>query len=354
MGSSSPHIREPNRSNSLSPSPTQPSQQSSSNKNKSDKMRYELKINGINIKTLLETYRDVSLKIGKEKQLLVESNTYEILSLSYILLLIPNSYSKTIIRSFGITLLEELHLQQTSMLPKIVLADKPVYIFRKAIEMGKNDSRDVAVNWLCEQLLKEKIIKDNLGLFHDPDKTLVQWPNTELHESKIRNLASRAKQPDFTVSLIHQQQVDSVIFVGEVSPPSERNNVFKNSNDLIRLGTFMKDCMVSSIAKEYTVDFYVMDLAGRATYTMSHLGQIKIPADFKDIYSFVDDIGLLLGIKDIFTRSFNNFYEKLRVPSQLEIKPTLKKKTLSTEEFEKLVSKTRDRKRLCPLWYGSV
>ncbi|CAH1769980.1 13970_t:CDS:2, partial [Entrophospora sp. SA101] len=216
MGSSSPHIREPNRSNSLSPSPTQPSQQSSSNKNKSDKMRYELKINGINIKTLLETYRDVSLKIGKEKQLLVESNTYEILSLSYILLLIPNSYSKTIIRSFGITLLEELHLQQTSMLPKIVLADKPVYIFRKAIEMGKNDSRDVAVNWLCEQLLKEKIIKDNLGLFHDPDKTLVQWPNTELHESKIRNLASRAKQPDFTVSLIHQQQIDSVIFVGEV------------------------------------------------------------------------------------------------------------------------------------------
>ncbi|CAJ0905698.1 11839_t:CDS:2, partial [Entrophospora sp. SA101] len=163
-----------------------------------------------------------------------------------------------------------------------------------------------------------------------PDKTLVQWPNTELHKSKIRNLASRAKQPDFTVSLIHQQQIDSVIFVGEVSPPSERNNVFKNSNDLIRLGTFMKDCMDSSIAKdieilgfqciEYTVDSYVMDLAGRATYTMSHLGQIKIPADFKDIYSF------------------------LCVPSQLEIKPTLKKKTLSTEEFEKLVSKTRDRK----------
>ncbi|CAJ0769005.1 23530_t:CDS:2, partial [Entrophospora sp. SA101] len=76
---------------------------------------------------------------------------------------------------------------------------------------------------------------------------------------------------------------------------------------------------------------------------MSHLGQIKIPADFKDIYSFIDDIGLLLGIKDIFTRSFNNFYEKLRVPSQLEIKPTLKKKTLSTEEFEKLVSKTREK-----------
>ncbi|CAJ0628180.1 15498_t:CDS:1 [Entrophospora sp. SA101] len=204
------------------------------------------------------------------------------------------------------------------------------------------------------------------GLFHDPDKTLVQWPNTELHESKIRNLASRAKQPDFTVSLIHQQQIDSVIFVGEVSPPSERNNVFKNSNDLIQLGTFMKDCMDSSIAKgadieilgfqciEYTVDFYVMDLAGRATYTMSHLGQIKIPADFKDIYSFIDDIGLLLGIKDIFTRSFNNFYEKLRVPSQLEIKPTLKEKTLSTQEFGQLVSKTRDRKRSCPLWFGKV
>ena len=87
---------------------------------------------------------------------------------------------------------------------------------------------------------------------------------------------------------------------------------------------------------------------------MSHLGQIKIPVDFKDIYSFIDDIGLLLGIKDIFTRSFNNFYEKLCVPSQLEIKPTLKEKTLSTQEFGQLVSKTRDRKRSCPLWFGKV
>ncbi|CAJ0843636.1 1858_t:CDS:10, partial [Entrophospora sp. SA101] len=31
--------------------------------------------------------------------------------------------------------------------------------------MGKNDSRDVAIDWLCEQLLKEKIIKDNLEPF---------------------------------------------------------------------------------------------------------------------------------------------------------------------------------------------
>lgn len=41
--------------------------------------------------------------------------------------------------------------------------------------------------------------------FHDPDKYLVQWPNTALTESKISKFgATRTKQPDFVVSMNYQ------------------------------------------------------------------------------------------------------------------------------------------------------
>jgi hypothetical protein len=37
--------------------------------------------------------------------------------------------------------------------------------------------------------------------------------------------------------------------VGEVSPPSEKNNVYKNCNDLLRVAIFMKDCLDFAIDK---------------------------------------------------------------------------------------------------------
>ncbi|CAG8728754.1 11878_t:CDS:2, partial [Racocetra fulgida] len=48
-----------------------------------------------------------------------------------------------------------------------------------------------------------------------------------------------------------------VIFVGEVSPPSEKNNVYKNCNDLIRIGIFMKDCFDSAI--DLSTDIKLLD-----------------------------------------------------------------------------------------------
>ncbi|RHZ82782.1 hypothetical protein Glove_103g49 [Diversispora epigaea] len=87
------------------------------------------------------------------------------------------------------------------------------------------------------------------GFFDDPNQHIVQWPNTALEESKAGKFEGRAKQPDFTVPVIHQLQTKAVLFVGEVTPPSQKNNVFKNCNDLIRIGVFMKDCSDSAIEK---------------------------------------------------------------------------------------------------------
>lgn len=77
------------------------------------------------------------------------------------------------------------------------------------------------------------------GLFDNPDKCIVQWPNTALNESKTRKFEGRTKQPDFTVSIICQLQTSTTLFVGEVSPPSKKGDVYKNCN--IHLGVFMKD-----------------------------------------------------------------------------------------------------------------
>ncbi|CAJ0925684.1 4694_t:CDS:2 [Entrophospora sp. SA101] len=81
------------------------------------------------------------------------------------------------------------------------------------------------------------------GTSHHPDNHIVEWPNTALNESKSRKSKGRCKQPDFVVSIIHQLQTEAIIFMGEVSPPSQRNNVYKNCNDLIRIGVLMKDCL---------------------------------------------------------------------------------------------------------------
>lgn len=227
------------------------------------------------------------------------------------------------------------------------------------------------------------------GTFHDADKHIVQWPNTALNESKARKFRGRAKQPDFVVSIAHQSQTVANIFIGEVSPPSQKTNVYKNCCDLIRLGIFMKDCMDFAIEKgadinvigfqcvgkqnnikcfftheislnpfwhfiiDHIIDFYTIDLV-EGIYIMVHIGQVSVPASLKEMLSFVDQIETLLGIREIFKRSFDILYNNLCNPNLnlSSVKKTFKRDTLNTPQFNNLVSRTRDCHRICPFYYG--
>ncbi|CAH1758076.1 1204_t:CDS:2, partial [Entrophospora sp. SA101] len=125
------------------------------------------------------------------------------------------------------------------------------------------------------------------GLFDDPDKHIVQWPNTALNESKARR------------------------FEGEVSPPSNKGDVYKNCNNLICLSIFMKDNPDSSIDKG--VDIKVLG------------------------FQCVDDIELSLKVQDIFHKSFEIFYTKLcnpGDPESLTTKAIFKQDTLGTPKFK--------------------
>ncbi|PKK61061.1 hypothetical protein RhiirC2_870715 [Rhizophagus irregularis] len=268
---------------------------------------FDLFVNDVNISEKFGIYIDEAILHANNKGLYVESHTHEILSLSSILVLIPNSYSTKMVEVFGLQVLESIHREYTSTL-SISLDTEIESIYRDAIKTCLRDSRRSAVDLLCTNIVNRSELRDNFGFlmidlirslpfdkirnepseltlitnyldrimkeaFHDPDKCIVQWPNMALTESKIRKFdGSRTKQPDFVVSMNYQSRATNVIYVGEVTGLSEKNNVYKNCLDLVRIGIFMKDCIDSAILQgagikilgfqciAYSMDFYVLDL----------------------------------------------------------------------------------------------
>ncbi|GET01173.1 C2H2-type zinc finger transcription factor [Rhizophagus clarus] len=284
----------------------------------------DLRIGDTNVSQLFRKYQNESVQIAKTEGLFVESNVHEILSLSSIFLLAPGSHSNTMIDILGSPLLNEIH-QQFAPAQKIELSSDCEAIFRKVIKHAAKESRHKAIKLLLAELTNNETLNENLGsvilkglemlpsdklrnepseitlitnyldyvlkgTFHDPDKHIVQWPNTALNEI-------------------------AVIFIGEVSPPSQKTNVYKNCCDLIRLGVFMKDCMDFAVDKgadinvigfqcvDHTIDFYMIDLV-EGIYIMVHIGQVSVPASVKELLSFVDQIEVLLKIREIFKKSF--------------------------------------------------
>ncbi|CAI2179326.1 16317_t:CDS:2, partial [Funneliformis geosporum] len=320
----------------------------------------DLKIGDTNVSQLFREYQNESVMIAKTEGLFVESNVHEILSLSSIFLLAPGSHSNTMINIFGSPLLNEIY-QQIAPAQQIELSSECETKFRKAIKQATKESRQKAIKLLLTELSNDETLDENLGsvilkglemlpsdrlrnepseitlitnyldyimkgAFHDADKHIVQWPNTALNENKARKFRGRTKQPDFVVSIVHQFQTVANIFIGEVSPPSQKTNVYKNCCDLIRLGVFMKDCMDFAIEKGadinvigfqcvgHTIDFYMIDLV-EGIYVMVHVGQVSVPASLKEMLSFVDQIEILLDIREIFKKSFNILYDKLCNPN---------------------------------------
>ncbi|CAG8538414.1 4379_t:CDS:2 [Cetraspora pellucida] len=213
--------------------------------------------------------------------LFMESNVQEMLSLSSILLLASNSYSNTMIDHFGLSLLDEIH-QKFKSEQQIVLDSNSETTFRKW-------------QWVDRVMMLLSGYAENF---------------------QIRKAEGRAKQPDFTTSIICQLQTSAILYVGEVSSSSKRGDVYKNCNDLILLGVFMKDILYSSVYKGanikvlgfqyYKVDHYTMDLV-QGIYIMIYIGQMLVLASLKDMSSFVDDIELSLKVQDMFLKSYEIF-----------------------------------------------
>ncbi|CAB4402556.1 unnamed protein product [Rhizophagus irregularis] len=294
----------------------------------------DLFVNGVNISEKFRTYINESILHANNKGLYVETHSHEILSLSSILVLIPNSYSTKMVESFGLDVLESIYREYTPKL-SIQLDIEIENMYRSVVKTCLNDShliRNLPYDKIRNEPSELTLITnylDNImkNAFHIPDRHVVRWPNTALTESKVRKFdGSRAKQPDFVVSVNYQSRASNVIYVGEVTGPSEQGNVYKNCLDLVRIGIFMKDCMDSAVSQgaeikilgfqciAYRIDFYMLDLRGDGLYTMNHIAQISVPATIKDIYILIDEIYILLNLRAILLESCDTFIEKLKNP----------------------------------------
>ncbi|CAG8542653.1 13872_t:CDS:2 [Acaulospora morrowiae] len=332
----------------------------------------DYKIGETNVSQLFRNYQNESVRIAKDGGLFVESNVHEILSLSSIFLLIPNSHSKTMINIFGSRLVDKIHLkvkpvQGTTLNPDWELK------FQEAIKKATKISRECAVDWFYTELARDRNLRENLGsvilnyletlpiekirnepneitfiinyldnimrgTFHNPDKHIVQWPNINPKEN-------------------------SAIFIGEVSAPSQKDNVYKNCKDLIMLGVLMKDCMDSAIDKgadiniigfqcvDNIIDFYITDLI-QGIYFMIHVGQVSVPTSVKDMIYFVNEIEILLGIREILQKSYDTLHDKNCSPSLPLAKAKFKRDTFGTPQFNQLLSKTHDCYGICSHRYG--
>lgn len=96
----------------------------------------DYKIKETNISQLFRNYQNKSVLIAKNGGLLVESNVHEILSLSSIFLLVPNSHSRTMIDIFGSRLLDEIH-QNIMPVQNATLNSEYEIKFREAIKKNK-------------------------------------------------------------------------------------------------------------------------------------------------------------------------------------------------------------------------
>lgn len=205
----------------------------------------DFKIKEINVSMLFRQYQNKSVDIAKTGGLLVESNTHEILSLSSILLLIPDSHSKTMINIFGSPLLNEIY-QQFVPAQQPTLNLESELKFREVIKRAIKESWSSVKKWWLTELANDQTLDENLGfvileclkslptakiknepsettlitnyldhvmkgMLHDPNKYIVEWPNTGLDESKARKF--RKKQTAGLCSICYPPVTDKRCYI---------------------------------------------------------------------------------------------------------------------------------------------
>ena len=122
----------------------------------------DYKIEEINVSHLFRKYQNNSINISKAEGLFVESNIHEILSLSSIFLLIPDSHSRKMIDIFGSPLLDMIH-QRIIPTQQTALDAECEAKFRDAIKRVTKESFSHATDWLMAELSNNKHLKNNMG-----------------------------------------------------------------------------------------------------------------------------------------------------------------------------------------------
>ncbi|CAG8688908.1 2032_t:CDS:2, partial [Racocetra persica] len=154
--------------------------------------------------------------------------------------------------------------QYEGLLPEDKFSDLQVKIFLRntLTDLRKNMRKIYTVKMKITQSVKSvfqeyiEIANDKkLGLaepdfvsfFHDSMFHPTLWLNTASISSKARKLAnidpSRTKQPDMISNFINNNKSIFEIIFSEIIGEGKNNNIKKNTLNIVRLGTFIKDAL---------------------------------------------------------------------------------------------------------------
>ncbi|CAI2192000.1 4936_t:CDS:2 [Funneliformis geosporum] len=312
-----------------------------------------------NISSLFESYRSKALARAQNSDLLITKNYHEILSLSHILLLQMDNYSKMQVKTFSRGTLEDLRKDVKSRFigKKKVMRDIKL-ILQEYIEIALDDNdgglcelRKTIINSLSKTFdsaieeeffqrmqflfqhlsytiplrsLKEKTSEGTLVanlispvlriFFHDAYIYPTIWPNTSSTSAKVRKLAvgdpSRAKQPDMIGNIVNNGNFAYEVMFGEVTGEGKNNTEKENLIDLIRLGIFMKDSLDNMLLKTGVNQVfawqvivtkwtgYLMTLICPGIYVMIDTGgSVELPRSFESCNMFLSGLDTLFAFQ---------------------------------------------------------
>ncbi|KAG0748697.1 hypothetical protein G6F23_001678 [Rhizopus arrhizus] len=184
------------------------------------------------------------------------------------------------------------------------------------------------------------------SLFDDPNQGMyLRWTNGSTLEAK--QLCSNMR-PDISITKTLGRKWARSLGYGEAKPATRENDHYLVCQDLIKVAIFCKNALDEQLMDGVlgihivgrTIRFYVLVLPAIATYVMYLLAEIKVPDSIQGLPGFITELPSVLKILHV----FDTVYVSFDIP---DIIARRRAPTLSSKEFQQIISESKSRKRSC-------
>ncbi|KAI9309596.1 hypothetical protein BJ944DRAFT_226692 [Cunninghamella echinulata] len=175
---------------------------------------------------------------------------------------------------------------------------------------------------------------------------MFRWTSTTNQEWKTSFSISK-RRPDSNITETNGTFYDKSFGFGEVKCKSMALNHYATNKDLLRIAHFSKNSIDThsinsvlsfTVVGDY-ITFYIMMLKSDGLYVMLEIGHIKIPMSVYEIPTYIAHLDELLDVLHVYYNTI------LNQPIQPTSTNNRKRKTITTPQFDKIVDKTKDKKR---------
>ncbi|CAO0797373.1 unnamed protein product [Mucor circinelloides] len=343
-------------------------------------------LNQVNISSAFRMYqRDIAL-LNASGGLLVESNPHELLAVNNILLLKPGQHSNMMMKHFTEETFKNIHKdvatkfgiedkefdqEKKLAIEKILKKLKKEELNSKqaAKEIGKlesdtttfepTDAIIVGLQNLVRKIPRTKFngpVRENTvsnlyadailsPMFSIPDqKKHLFWLNTKIVDES-------AKQPDFACKHLMNSNWASATVVGEVKGEDCKEDKHVCIKDLIRIGFIsvtsinqsLYDGVIGIQIVGLQATFFITTLVADGFYVMMEICTLALPRDATELMLYATNFDDLLVVLE--------YADKCVVTKEKEKLKEMACVGITTPEFARFLSVSKDRTRECPLVY---